>query len=113
MLVPMWWVWMNCLVPTRAGSVWTPHQDWHHVLIYQGNLILGSELHSLVPPTLALLVPLLMPFVPSSDHPFAIGTALNLSVLISVLILFKCSLTSSRALAGSCQRKHLVQGCCR
>lgn len=25
MLAPTWWVWMNHLVPTSAGSVWTPH----------------------------------------------------------------------------------------
>lgn len=42
-----------------------------------------ADLHHLVPPALALLVALLLPFVPSSAHSFAVGTASSVSVLIS------------------------------
>lgn len=42
-----------------------------------------ADLSPLVPPTLPLLVAFLLPFVPSSAHPSAIGTSLGLSVLIS------------------------------
>lgn len=46
-------------------------------LFSQGDLVLGS--YPLVPLTLALLVALLLPFVPSSAHSCAIGTSLSFS----------------------------------
>lgn len=50
-------------------------------LFSQEDLVLGSC--PLVPPTLALFVALLLPFVPSSAHSSAIATSLSFSLLIS------------------------------